>query len=493
MRYSSPSMTRAAALMLLAGWQLGAAQVVDVCGPASDLDYQYEVSPTDGFTIRWSIDVGDETISFQVVSAAAAWTGIGFSSDGMMVGSDAVVGLPDDVSVLEYEMTGKSVEDVVPFDVQDITDGSVSQDASGETTLTFTRPLSPGGDKQAISTTPGDTAIFIYSYGTDNTLAYHDSSGTVVVDPFCGDASASDGDAATPAGTPAPAAVEPPPVEEGQGDETPAPAFPSGGGDGGRDGVTPSPSVLDEGGDQRGGAGTPSPSISGGGGGGRGDGSVAPTLSGGGGGRGSGSAAPTLSGGGGGRGAGSAAPTLSGGGGGGGRGDGSVAPTLGGGGGGRGSGSAAPTLSGGGGGRGAGSAAPTLSGGGGGRGAGSAAPSLGGGGGGRGAGSAAPTLGGGGGGRGSGSAAPTLSGGGGGEEGTDTTTPAPAAEDGDRGVVTTASPTGDPGSIVTTAGPSTAEDADGQGDSDGAFRGGERGWVAMAATGIMTVLAMLSL
>ncbi|CAN0403390.1 unnamed protein product, partial [Scytosiphon promiscuus] len=43
----------------------------------------------------------------QVVNSAVAWTGIGFSSDGMMVGSDAVVGLPDDASVLEYEMTGK--------------------------------------------------------------------------------------------------------------------------------------------------------------------------------------------------------------------------------------------------------------------------------------------------------------------------------------------------------------------------------------------------
>ncbi|CAN0472621.1 unnamed protein product, partial [Hapterophycus canaliculatus] len=36
-----------------------------------------------------------------------AWTSVGFSSDGMMVGSDAVVGLPDDVSVQEYDLTGR--------------------------------------------------------------------------------------------------------------------------------------------------------------------------------------------------------------------------------------------------------------------------------------------------------------------------------------------------------------------------------------------------
>lgn len=36
-----------------------------------------------------------------------AWTSIAFSPDGMMVGSDAVIGLPDDTSVLEYEMSGQ--------------------------------------------------------------------------------------------------------------------------------------------------------------------------------------------------------------------------------------------------------------------------------------------------------------------------------------------------------------------------------------------------
>lgn len=51
----------------------------------------------------------------QVVSAAAAWAGIGFSPDGMMVGSDAVVGLPDEASVLEYDLLGQvSTSLVVP-------------------------------------------------------------------------------------------------------------------------------------------------------------------------------------------------------------------------------------------------------------------------------------------------------------------------------------------------------------------------------------------
>lgn len=50
----------------------------------------------------------------QVVSSEAAWASIGFSSDGMMIGSDAVVGLPDDASVQEYEMTGQVRSPVLP-------------------------------------------------------------------------------------------------------------------------------------------------------------------------------------------------------------------------------------------------------------------------------------------------------------------------------------------------------------------------------------------
>lgn len=44
---------------------------------------------------------------FQVVSTAVAWTSIGFGPEFMMIGSDAVIGLPDDASVVEHEMPSK--------------------------------------------------------------------------------------------------------------------------------------------------------------------------------------------------------------------------------------------------------------------------------------------------------------------------------------------------------------------------------------------------
>lgn len=51
---------------------------------------------------------GGDSYDIQVVSAAVAWVGIGFPTDGFeMVPSDAVIGLPDDEEVFEYNMTAR--------------------------------------------------------------------------------------------------------------------------------------------------------------------------------------------------------------------------------------------------------------------------------------------------------------------------------------------------------------------------------------------------
>lgn len=81
----------------------------------------------------------------------------------------------------------QDVAAVIPFDTQDITATSVTQDDTG-TTISFTRPLEPGGDKQSISAIPGDTTAFIYAVGLDNELEYHGADGSAGfrLDVFCG-------------------------------------------------------------------------------------------------------------------------------------------------------------------------------------------------------------------------------------------------------------------------------------------------------------------
>ena len=43
----------------------------------------------------------------QVLNSAQSWTAIGFSEDGAMVGSDAVIGMPANTSVNEYSLTAQ--------------------------------------------------------------------------------------------------------------------------------------------------------------------------------------------------------------------------------------------------------------------------------------------------------------------------------------------------------------------------------------------------
>lgn len=127
------------------------------------------------------------------------------------------------------------------FEQQDITDASIVQ-ADGSTTLSFIRPLSPGGSKQNISWEAGEATKFIFGQGADNELGLL-SDGTwsgMRVDLYCGT-----GGIAALARTPAPTMV---------GGETPAPsaaetpaASPAVEENGAADGETPAPSAAADG------------------------------------------------------------------------------------------------------------------------------------------------------------------------------------------------------------------------------------------------------
>lgn len=52
--------------------------------------------------------VSQYAVTIQVVSTATAWVSIGFPSVGLdMIPADAVIGLPGNMSALEYEMTDR--------------------------------------------------------------------------------------------------------------------------------------------------------------------------------------------------------------------------------------------------------------------------------------------------------------------------------------------------------------------------------------------------
>ncbi|CAN0026268.1 unnamed protein product [Ascophyllum nodosum] len=160
--------------------------LADDCVVSSDADYDYEVSASDDFIIYWTVDSDSEEITFKAIYSGNAWVGVGFSADGKMIGSDAVIGLPDDKTVFEYDLADKIVEAVTKSTIQNISAEDIVQEG-GETTLVFTRPLSPTDpSKISLSSEEGEEAIFIWGAGKDNTLAEHAHKGSVTVtDIYC--------------------------------------------------------------------------------------------------------------------------------------------------------------------------------------------------------------------------------------------------------------------------------------------------------------------
>eukprot|EP00956_Cyclotella_meneghiniana_P009072 scaffold12431_cov94-Cyclotella_meneghiniana.AAC.6 len=114
----------------------------------------------------------------RIESSLESWVGFGISPTGMMIGAEAVIGLPDDGTVLKYELTGKSTSLVVPMsdDKQTLTDTSITQEG-GMTVLSFTKILDE--DQYEIVVGPN---TFIFALGTSNSLGYHADRGVFSVD-----------------------------------------------------------------------------------------------------------------------------------------------------------------------------------------------------------------------------------------------------------------------------------------------------------------------
>lgn len=105
-------------------------------------------------------------------SQSTGWIGFGISPTKGMVGAEAVIGVPADGTVKKYVLFGKDVSAVTPMDEADQTlmDTSITQDAEGRTTMTFTKYLFE--DKYGII--PNDFInSFIWATGSSNELGYH--------------------------------------------------------------------------------------------------------------------------------------------------------------------------------------------------------------------------------------------------------------------------------------------------------------------------------
>jgi len=136
-------------------------------GGAGDAGEDGVLQLDDGLTLE-SADNGDATASFTVTYQGDAWVALAVSPDGQMVGSQAVIGLPDEGTVQIYDLNARETEGVVPAEVQILTESSITQEG-GVTTLEFQVPL----DTDGFRVTADGENQFLYAYGSSNVLGFH--------------------------------------------------------------------------------------------------------------------------------------------------------------------------------------------------------------------------------------------------------------------------------------------------------------------------------
>jgi len=114
------------------------------------------------------------SVSMEVIHDGEAWLGIAFSTNGRMVGSEAVIGTPGDTLedglVQKYDLNSKwSSRALRAMDAQTLTEASIEV-VDGQTIMKFTKLLKEPGEIEILPT--GDN-ILLYARGYGPSLGYH--------------------------------------------------------------------------------------------------------------------------------------------------------------------------------------------------------------------------------------------------------------------------------------------------------------------------------
>ena len=146
-------------------------------------DYQVSMTGSPALIGHWSIDSQSESISFRFCLSRASWLGVGFSPNGEMPGSDAVIMTGSGYStVQQYKISGYSISNINVAGTQTLQDvGSGVNASTRETCMWYIRPLAPAGD---IAIVEGQAQHVIWAHGAfgHSSLGHHDSSGSLLMD-----------------------------------------------------------------------------------------------------------------------------------------------------------------------------------------------------------------------------------------------------------------------------------------------------------------------
>lgn len=149
--------------------------------PTQFVDFQINSLPGQlaGSTLRTFVERanplanGQDTLTVRLTVPALGWVGFAISETGQMIGSEAIIGLPDTGEVMKYSLNAQNTAGVVPMpeSQQTLIDARIEQDR-GRTTLIFTKILVEEGE---IPIDGSGQNIFLSAFGSGNTLGIHAS------------------------------------------------------------------------------------------------------------------------------------------------------------------------------------------------------------------------------------------------------------------------------------------------------------------------------
>ena len=135
-----------------------------------------KVELVNGFEFHYGILEEEQALCGKIFTDTEAWVGFGVNSDArMMVGTNAVIALPEDNVVQQYALTSKSNAGVSLSARQSLIESSVTQE-NGTTVATFKQLLSDNG----VELTPD--SFYLLARGSGNTLAFHRNRDFVSLD-----------------------------------------------------------------------------------------------------------------------------------------------------------------------------------------------------------------------------------------------------------------------------------------------------------------------
>lgn len=152
---------------------------INLGGQLSETVLEYVVNLAD------SRAEGQDTVTMTYSVPQEGWVAIGITNgDGIMVGSEAVIGFPDSGKVLKYSMSQYVNAGVLPMrdEQQTLIETSVVQE-EGKTTMKFTKLLNETGE---IPIAIGANT-FIGAFGFGNFFTYHEKRDSFELDLVAGE------------------------------------------------------------------------------------------------------------------------------------------------------------------------------------------------------------------------------------------------------------------------------------------------------------------